>query len=668
METSEFRIGVFICHCGTNIAGKIAIDELKGYIRTLPHVEVVEDTTYVCSEVGQSIIHDTIQERKLSHVVVAACSPTMHEKTFRNTIAKSGLNPYMLTIANIREMDSWVTEDPKTSLEKAKKLITAAVKRVITQEPLDEERTEVTQRVIIVGAGIAGIEAALQVADAGKEVVLVERSSSIGGQMARFDKTFPTLDCASCILTPKMVDIGQHPNVTLYSYSEVENVSGSPGQFQVTVRRKARSVDEELCTGCGLCEEKCPVKKIPSEFYMGLKNRKAIYRPFPQAVPPYPLIDRANCTYFLKERCALCEKICPTGAIDFNQEDELIEVDAGAIILATGYETFDARTVPQYGYGELENVFKALEIEILLNASGPTNGSLYLRKDGKLTDQQPKSVGIIHCVGSRDENHNAYCSRVCCMYSLKYAHLIKERTNATVFQFYIDIRAFGKGYEEFYDRLQKEGVIFVRGKPAKVLKQIKNGVEKLIVQVEDSISQKVMHVPLDMVILSDAIVARHDAKAMANMFGIGCGAENFFTEKHPKLAPVGTQVEGIYLAGTCQGPKDIPDSVAQGAAAASGALSLLSRGYILVEPTIATVNEELCSNCKMCISVCPFDAITEDTEKKVAVITATKCQGCGLCVSICPSGAIHQYYYSDEAILSEIEGIIESAQTVYGTG
>jgi len=656
METG--RIGVFICHCGTNIAGKISIEKLKEFSGQLPNVVIASDTTYTCSEVGQASIQETIKNYNLTHVVVAACTPSMHEKTFRTTIEKSGLNPYMLAIANIREMGTWVTKDNETSLEKAKKIVAAAVMRVIHHEPLVEDKLAVTPRVVVVGAGIAGIEASLQLANADKEVILVEREPSIGGQMARFDKTFPTLDCASCILTPKMVEVGQHPNITLMTYSEVEEFSGVPGQYQVKIRKKGKSIDEEICNGCGICEEKCPIKRIPNEFYMGLGNRKAIYRPFPQAVPQYPVIDRKNCTYYLKGKCRICETECPTKAIVFDQEDTIVEVEAGAIILATGFETFNPSEMPQYRYGEYDNVFRAIEVETMLNASGPTNGEFLLREDGKFTDKSPSSVGIIHCVGSRDVNYNAYCSRVCCMYSLKYAHLIKERTNADIFQFYIDIRAFGKGYEEFYDRLQKEGVVFIRGKPGKILHE--NG--QLLVQVEDSLSQKALHVPVDAVILSSALVARSDAHQVASMFGIGCGAEDFFREKHPKLAPVDTQVDGIFLAGTCQGPKDIPDTVAQGAAAAAGALRLISRGHIAIDPTIASIDEDACSNCKMCISICPYDAIVEDTEKKVAVLTASKCKGCGLCPSICPSGAIHHAFYSDEAILSEIKGIIDTAK------
>ncbi|WP_455465245.1 FAD-dependent oxidoreductase, partial [Candidatus Hodarchaeum mangrovi] len=376
------RIGVFICHCGTNIAGKISIEDLKKFAESLPNVVAVRDTTYTCSEVGQNSIQETISNHNLTHVVVAACSPSMHEKTFRGTIEKSGLNPYMLAIANIREMNTWVTEDAEKSLNKAKKLLAAAVMRVITQEPLKEEKLSVTPRVVVVGGGIAGIEASLQLANADKEVILVEREPSIGGQMARFDKTFPTLDCASCILTPKMVEVGQHPNITLMTYSTVEDFSGVPGQYIVKIRKKAKSVNEELCTGCGICEEKCPIKKIPSEFYMGLGNRKAIYRPFPQAVPQYPVLDRENCTYFLRGKCRICEKECPTGAIDYEQQDTFVEVEAGAVILATGFEPYNPSNILQYHYGEYENIFEAIEVETMLNASGPTGGRLLLRKDG----------------------------------------------------------------------------------------------------------------------------------------------------------------------------------------------------------------------------------------------------------------------------------------------
>ena len=650
----EPKIGVYICHCGTNIAGKVNIEELVKYASTLPYVTVAKDYKFMCSDPGQNLIVEDIKERKLNRVVVASCSPSMHEQTFRRACQEGGLNQYLFQMANIREHCSWVTEDEDSAISKAKAILAGAVYKAVYLEPLEVKKVKINPNTLIVGGGIAGIQAALEIAESGHKVYLVEKEPSIGGHMAQFDKTFPTLDCAACILTPKMVQVGQHPNITLLTYSEVESVSGYVGNFKVKIRKKARYVDVDRCNGCGECALKCPIK-VPSEFDMNFGKRKAIYKPFAQGVPNVFTIDKEHCPKLLKDKCGLCEKICPAGAIDFKQTDEIIEVSVGAIIIATGFQIFDASQMPQYGYGRLNNVLSGLEFERLSSANGPTGGEILL-KDGT----EPKSVGILHCIGSRDDRFHHYCSRVCCMHSLKYAHLIKEKTEAEVYQFYVDMRCFGKGYEEFYNRLLEEGVRFVRGKAAEVTDfAVYKGEEgKLIVRCEDTAIGAIRRIPVDMVILANALEAREDAKEIARIFSINTGADGFFIEKHPKLAPISTTTDGVFIAGCCQGPKDIPDAVAQGAAAASEALSLIDRGEVEIEPYTSVINAELCSGCRTCIGVCPYSAIEFDEEKKVSVVNDALCKGCGTCVAACPSGAATAQHFTDKQIFSEIEGVL----------
>jgi heterodisulfide reductase subunit A len=496
----------------------------------------------------------------------------------------------------------------------------------------------------------------LEIADAGYHVYMVEREPSIGGHMAQFDKTFPTLDCSACILTPKMVDVGNHPNITLLTWAEVTNVEGYVGNFQATIRQKSRCVNTELCTGCGICWEKCPKKVTDDVFEAGLGKRKAIYTPFPQAVPKYPVLDKENCTYFLKGTCKACEKFCPTGAIDFTQEDEFLQIDVGQIILATGWDLFDVRRMPQYGYGRLANVFTSLEFERLSNASGPTSGKIVLR-DGVTA---PTSVAIVHCVGSRDKNYNPYCSSICCMQSLKFAHLVHERTGAEVYNCYIDIRTPSKGYEEFYQRLLEEGTHFIRGKVAEVTNAARTTEEegKLIVQVEDTLIGKQRRVPVDMVILSAGLEPRHDAKEVGRLFGISCSADGWYIERHPKLDPVATMTDGVYIAGVVQGPKDIPASVAQGAAAAARALGKIQQKEVAMEPIRATINQDMCSGCRICNNLCPFNAILFHEDKMVSEVNPALCQGCGTCVAACPAGAISGTGFSNEQILAQLDGLL----------
>ena len=653
------RIGVYVCHCGTNIAGVVDVVDVANWAAEKlgrQGVIIARDYKFMCSSLGQELIEKDIKELGLTRVVVAACSPHLHEKTFRTAAKNAGLNPYLVELASIREQVSWVHTDKAVATEKSKAVVSGAVSRVIENEPLEEMKVPINPNTLVVGGGIAGIQAALEIANAGFHVYLVEREPSIGGHMTQFDKTFPTLDCSACILTPRMVEAGTHPNITLLTWSEVEKVSGYVGNFNVTIRKKARFIREADCTGCGICQEKCPKKVIDDVFEAGLGYRKAVYTPFAQAVPKYPVIDKENCTYFIKGTCKACEKFCPTGAIDFNQQDEMLNVEVGNIILATGYDLFDARRVSNYGYGRLPNVFTSLEFERLSNAAGPTNGNIVLR-DGKTT---PKSVGIIHCVGSRDKNFNNYCSVICCMQGLKFAHLVHERTGATVYNFYIDMRTAYKAYDEFYQRVLEEGTLFVRGKVAEVTDAARGEREKgkLVIQVEDTLAGKQRRIPVDMVILSSGLQPRSDAREVGKLFGISCSTDGWFTEKHPKLDPMATMTEGIFIAGCAQGPKDIPSSVAQGAAASARVLDKILQREVALEPVRATVDEEQCSGCRICNGLCPYHAITFHEDRMVSEVNPALCQGCGTCVAACPAGAISGTGFSNEQILAQIDGLL----------
>jgi heterodisulfide reductase subunit A len=650
----DVKIGVYICHCGLNIADTVDVEEVTKYAATLPAVAVARNYKFMCSDPGQSMIKEDIKELGLNRVVVASCSPLMHEPTFRHAIQEAGVNPYLFEMANIREHCSWITEDHKEATEKAKALVGAAVRRVYYHQPLEVREVPVNPDTLIVGGGIAGIQAALEIADSGHKVYLVERDPSIGGHMIQFDKTFPTLDCSACILTPKMTSVGMHPYIELMTYSEVEEISGFVGSFKAKIRKKARYVNEDKCNGCGVCVTKCPWT-ADSEFDLGLGKRKAIYTPFAQAVPNIPVIDTEHCAYFLKGKCRACEKFCELGAIDFEQGDQMVEVEVGNIILATGYDAFDPTPITQYGYGRFDNVYTGLEFERICNAVGPTSGKIVL-KDGS----EPKSIAIVHCVGSRDENYHEYCSRVCCMYALKYSHLIKERAEADVYQMYIDMRCFGKGYEEFYDRVSNEGANFIRGKVAKVTDEAVNEEEKgkLIAVVEDTLLGSMLRVPVDMVILATALEPREDAAEVAKLFGISRSADGFFLERHPKLDPVATMTDGVFIAGCCQGPKDIPDTVAQASAAAARVLALIAKGRVELEAATAVVDEEKCSGCRICTLLCPYSAISFIEDEKVSRINEALCKGCGTCAAACPSGAITHKQFTTEEIAAEIEGVL----------
>jgi heterodisulfide reductase subunit A2 len=648
IETSEEpKIGVYVCHCGINIGGVVDIEAVKDYAATLPNVVVAEEYKYFCSDPGQEKIQNDIKEKGLNRVVVAACSPRLHEPTFRRCVAEAGLNPFLFEFANLREQDSWVhMDEPEAATEKAKDLTRMAVAKARLLEALESETVQVTKSAMVIGGGVAGIQSALDLADMGFKTYLVERTPTIGGRMAQLDKTFPTLDCSMCILAPKMVDAGKHENIELLAYAEVKDVEGYIGNFKVTVEKKPRYIDEELCVGCGSCSDVCPIE-IPNYFDEGIGMVKAAYIPFPQAVPLLATIDKEYCI-----ECGLCNTACERGAVQHDQQPEQIELDIGTIIVATGYDQFDANEKLEYGYADNSNVITGLEIERMINASGPTEGHVLKPSDGK----HPKSVAFVLCVGSRDEKvGNEYCSRVCCMHSMKNAQLIKDHepdTEVTIY--YMDIRAFGKGFEEFYKRSQeKYGIKFVRGRPAAILG---NPDETLTVRAEDSLLGKVTEYNYDMVVLAAGLVPPAGANELRQTIGLSKSADGFLMEAHPKLRPVDTLTEGVFLAGVSQGPKDIPDSVAQASGAAARAAIPMVKGEVQIEPIVAFTDEEVCGGCAVCLELCPYGALTK--EDGHAAVNIALCHGCGTCVAACPSGAMNQSHFKTEQIMAQIEAAL----------
>lgn len=658
------RIGVFVCHCGSNIAATVDVKKVVEMALREPGVFHAEDYPYMCSEAGQSRIAAAIREKGLTGIVVCSCSPRMHETTFRKAAEKAGINPYLVEIANIREHCSWIHKDMEEATRKAVILMRAAVAKVHLDAPLSAGESRVIKRALVIGGGIAGIQTALDIADAGYKVDIVEKSPSIGGRMSQLDKTFPTLDCSACILTPKMVEAAAHENITIHTYSEVEKVSGFVGNFTVDIRKKARYVDLNKCTGCGVCQEKCPSKKTLNEFNRGLNTRTAIYTPFAQAIPNVPVIDTASCIKMKTGKCGICEKFCQAGAIDYTQTDEIVTEQYGAIVVATGFDTIKLDKYGEYAYNESKDVITSLELERIMNAAGPTGGHLERLSDGKA----PKEIVFIQCVGSRcaDSRGKPYCSKICCMYTAKHAMLIRDKypnTNVTVF--YIDVRTPGKNFDEFYRRAVEDyGVNYIKGQVGKVAPQSDGS---LLVQGVDLLENKQILKKADMVVLATAIEPNPDVRKIATMLTASIDTNSFLTEAHPKLRPVESPTAGVFLSGVCQGPKDIPETVAQAGAAAVKVIGLLAKDKLKTNPCTSKPDELRCNGCSQCANVCPYGAISYENrqvndhgireERRVAVVNSALCQGCGACTVTCPSGAMDLQGFSNRQIIAEVDAI-----------
>ncbi|MBE7081149.1 MAG: CoB--CoM heterodisulfide reductase iron-sulfur subunit A family protein [Clostridiales bacterium] len=660
------RIGVFVCWCGSNIAATVDVQKVAETLAKEPGVVHSMNYQYMCSQAGQELIKEAIKKHKLTGIVVCSCSPRMHEATFRKTAAAAGLNPYMVEIANIREQCSWIHKDITEATEKAIVLGRTAIAKVALNAPLVPGESPVTKRALVIGGGIAGIQTALDIADAGFEVDIVEKKPTIGGKMAQIDKTFPTLDCAACILTPKMVDVAQNEKIRIFSYSEVEEVKGFVGNFNVKIKKKARYVKEDVCTGCGLCTEKCPQKKVPNDFNLGMDTKRAIYIPFAQAVPKVATIDADYCTMLKTGKCGVCSKVCTAKAIDYTQKDEFVEEKYGAIVVATGFNPISMDKFDEYAYSQSKDVITSLEFERLMNAAGPTAGKLLRPSDGK----HPHTLVFVQCVGSRcdscAEKGKEYCSKICCMYTAKHAMLTRDKYPDTdVYVFYIDVRTPGKNFDEFYRRAVEDyGVHYIKGMVGKVSPEG----DKLVVQGSDLIANKQIKIDADLVVLAAAIEPDKSARPLATMLTASMDTNDFFTEAHPKLRPVESPTAGVFLSGCCQGPRDIPETVAMAGAAAAKVIGLLAKDKLTGNPCVAHSDEMMCNGCSSCERVCPYGAITySDKEfrgpnrttliRRVASVNQAICQGCGACTVACPSGAMDLKGFANKQIMAEVDAI-----------
>jgi heterodisulfide reductase subunit A len=651
-KNKEKRIGLFVCHCGVNIAGVVDVEKVAQVLKDYPGVTFSTDYVYMCSDPGQQMIIDTIKEKHLDGIIVAACSPTLHEKTFQEAARLAGLNPYQIEIANIREQDSWVHTDKEKATKKAVKIVKSHVAKARQNENLEPIKVDVNRRALVIGGGISGLQAAMDIADHGYEVILVEKNPSIGGKMIQLSETFPTLDCSQCILTPKMVEVSRHPRIKLLTYHEVDSISGFVGNFKVRIRKKPRYVDATLCNLCNECEKVCP-QVVPDEFNMGLSFRKAIYMPFPQAIPGTFTLDAEHCLGLNPVRCGKCKDVCEKKAIDYDMKETIVEEEVGAVVVATGYDLYTMQALGEYGGEKYEDVVNGLEFERILSASGPTGGTIRRPSDGKI----PKSVVFVQCSGSRDtEKHLPYCSKICCMYTAKHAMMYRHRVpdgQATVF--YIDVRAGGKSFDEFYMRtVEEDKVLYIRGKVSKIFKEG----DKLIVWGVDTLTGKKVEVEADMVVLAMAMVKADGVQDLLKKLKIATDIHGFLAEAHPKLRPVESLNAGFYLTGCALGPKDIPETVAQASAAAAKVGDLFAQKELLHEPTVVSVNDELCSGCGICITMCPYSARTLDPSRGVVAVNEILCEGCGACAAACPSGAAQQRNQTDNQIFSMLRAML----------
>jgi heterodisulfide reductase subunit A2 len=668
------RIGVFICHCGENIRRTVDCGRVASALGEMSGVVYSTNYSYMCSDQGQALLRDVIRERQLDGVVVGACSPHLHERTFRKAAAAAGLNPYLCEMANLREQCAWIHADREQATEKAIGIARSIVEKARYNRPLSTIYIPVERRALVIGGGIAGIQAALDIADGGRDVLLVERHPSIGGHMSQLSETYPTLDGCQCILMPKMVEVIQHPRIQLLTFSEVESVEGYIGNFRVRIRRNARGVDEAKCNGCGECLTVCPIKNIPNEFERNLSTRTAIYVPFPQAVPGTPTIDRMNCAFYKSQGgqetvCRKCAEVCGRDAVDFDQQDSVLEEKVGAIVVATGYRLYSIgreqdmatlRGYGEYGYGEIPDVIDGLQFERLASPSGPTGGKIRRPSDGK----EPKIIVFLQCIGSRDPAKGiAYCSKVCCMYVAKHTMVYRDKVpDGKAVVFYTDINTGGKGYEEFVRKAGEEShALYLRGR----VSSMKWDGDIVRVQGVDTLSGEVVTLDADMVVLATAIRPEQATVSLAQKLSISYDQHGFLNEAHPKLRPVETETAGVFLAGSCQAPRDIPDSVAMASAAASKVLGLFSRELLEREPLVARVDRVACTGCFQCECVCPCGAIERKERRDargrlirmVAEANPGVCQGCGICQAACPCKCIDLDGFTDEQIYAAVNAL-----------
>jgi len=642
LETA-IRIGVYICHCGGNISDTVDVEKVKEAISKLDNVKIVETVDYLCSTQGQSLIKSGIKDYGINRVVVASCSLYLHLGTFRRAVSEAGLNPYLLEMVNIREHCSWVHDNIEQATKKAIDIVRGAVNRVRHLEVLHPIKTKVKKEVLVIGGGISGIQAALEMADKGYQVYLVERNPCIGGHMAQLSETFPTLDCSYCILAPRMVSVSQHPRIKIITMAEPVALEGMPGDYTVTIRVKPRYVDIEKCTGCDECTKVCPVE-VPDEFNLGLTWRKAIYIPYPQGTPRAYVIDTDNCLGLAPIACGKCIEVCDPGAINYDMQPEEIKLNVGAIILATGYEQISPNDFGEYSYGAHPDIVTNLQFERIMH--------LGFKKpsDGRL----PKKVAFVLCVGSRalQERAKEYCCKIGCMVAIKQAILLKKAVpNVEPWIFYQDVRADGKGYEEFYARVREQGVKFVRGLAARILPTN----DGLIVKAEDTIAGMPVEEKFDMVVLSMGITPRPDTEELAKIFGLHTGPDGFFMERHYKLNPVDSAKEGIFVSGCALGPKDIRESVEEGMAAASRAATFIGQGELEVSPEVPVIDRGKCDLCGKCVEICPTKAIT--IKDSSISVTPIACINCGACVPACPKDAIDQNNFREKQLIAQVQGL-----------
>lgn len=657
---TERKVGVFLCHCGGNISDVVDVNAVREYAAKQKDVALATDFRFMCSNEGVCRLQEEIRGRGLDGVVVGCCTPKMYEDLFREKAAEAGMNPYLLEIANIREQCAYPhRHEPEKATEKAKALVRGQVEKVRTLRPLEVKTAAIQPGVAVIGAGIAGIHASLLLADLGHQVTLIEKSPTIGGNMARLVKTYPTDDCAMCTLSPKMNEVYNHKNIELLTYAEVTAAKRSPGKFTLTVTEKPRFVTD-ACVGCNKCTERCPVStaksptQVPSEWEMGLSKRKAIYLPFPSALPQLWTIDTDHCFYFQRGgKCRVCAMICPAKAIDFTMKPKERSVEVGAVVVATGFQEYDPTSLEHLAYGRHRNVVTQLQVARMLDSMGPTHGEVSRLTDGSAA----KSVVMVQCVGSRgapgDPKTHEYCSRVCCMVAVKHASLIRKAQPETeVYILYNDLRAYGKGFEEYYARSMGLGVKFVRGLPGSVTPEG----DRLLVDVEDMLTGKRLAIPADLVVLSAALEPPPVDSLLASLH-LDKSPDGFVKEYHAKINPTETAVKGVFVAGCAQGPKDITDSISQAGAAAMSAAVFLGKGEMTLNPLVAEVDASLCRACDRCTEVCEFEGVHVDPERLVAVVDETACEGCGKCTVVCPTGAIAVRQFRREQIVASLDAL-----------